>query len=272
MNKTTLKEKLKSGYKIYGTAIVSSSKIWSNAVKNANLDFVFIDTEHIPLGRETVSEMCILYSALNLNPIVRIPSPDIFTACTTLDGGAVGILVPYIETKDQVKQLVGATKFRPIKGKKLDQILEDPKRIDSKLKKYIDERCKNNLLFINIESEPAVKNLSQILSIDGIDGIIIGPHDLSCSLGIPEEYDNPIFEKSVKQIISKASKKNIPVGIHLSEDPEYQIKWGKLGMKIILHSSDISIFSKNLYSDINNIKLGLESSKNLNNQKKSIII
>ncbi|MCB0731946.1 MAG: aldolase [Ignavibacteriae bacterium] len=267
-----LKEKLQSGKRIYGTAIVSPSKIWSNAVRSANLDFVFIDTEHIPLGRETVSEMCMLYSALNLNPIVRIPSPDPYTACTVLDGGAVGILVPYIETKEQVKELVGATKLRPIKGKKLNQFLDDPKSITPKLKKYIDERCKNNLLFINIESEPAVKNLSQILSVDGIDGIIIGPHDLSCSMGISEEYDHPKFEKAVKQIINKAAKKNIPVGIHLSEEPSYQIKWGNLGMNIILHSSDISIFSKNLVHDINEIKQGLEDVSSKSISKKSIII
>lgn len=272
MKKNPLLEKLNSGQRIYGSAIISASKIWSNAVKSANLDFVFIDTEHIPLGRETVSEMCVLYSALNLNPIVRIPSPDPYAACTMLDGGAVGILVPYIETKEQVKEIVGATKYRPIKGKRLNEFLTDNSKIKPNLKEYIDNRCKNNLLFINIESEPAVKDLSKILSVDGIDGVIIGPHDLSCSLGIPEEYDNPEFDKYVKQIIKIASKKNIPVGIHLSEDPQYQIKWGNLGIKIILHSSDFAIYSKSLVSDINKIRQGLENYQNGEMQNKSIII
>ena len=89
-----LKEKLKSGKRIYGILIVSSSATWAKAVRQANLDFVFIDTEHFPLGRETVANMCAIYSEMGIAPMVRIPSPDPFSACTALDGGASVILAP----------------------------------------------------------------------------------------------------------------------------------------------------------------------------------
>lgn len=271
MNSIELKEKLKLGEKIYGTAIVSPSAMWPAVVKNAGLDFVFIDTEHVPLGRETVANMCNTYSALGLPPIVRIPSPDPYVACTILDGGAAAILAPYVESVEQVKQLVGATKYRPIKGEKLKQMLDNPRKIDSKLKSYVDDRCKNNLLFINIESQPAVDNLAELLSVPGIDGVIIGPHDLSCSMGIPEEYNNPIFEEAVTNIIQECNAKNLGVGIHLSEEPEQQIKWAKVGANIILHSSDISLFNKMLTSDISKIKEKLGNLKD-NNKNESIII
>ncbi|MEN8193994.1 MAG: aldolase/citrate lyase family protein [Bacteroidota bacterium] len=272
MNTTEIKEKIESGKKIYGTAIVSLSVKWIEVIKQINLDFVFLDSEHIPMGRETLATLSTLYSANGIVPIVRIPSPDPYIACTTLDGGTSAILAPYIETVEQVKQLVGAVKYRPLKGKKLQQILDGNEQLDEKLKNYIDDRCKENLLFLNIESKPAVDNLHELLSVNGIDGVIIGPHDLSCSLGIPEEYDNSVFEKTVVKIIEESKKRNIAVGIHLSEDPEYQIKWGKLGMDIILHSSDISLFSKKLYSDINKIKEGLENSFDKSETEKSFII
>ncbi len=64
------------------------------------------------MGRETLANLCSLYSASGIPPIVRIPSPDPYIACTTLDGGASAILVPYVETVDQVKALVGAAKYR----------------------------------------------------------------------------------------------------------------------------------------------------------------
>jgi len=169
-----LKEKLKTGKRIYGTAILSSSTKWTRVVSQANLDFVFLDTEHIPLGRETLSNMCTIYSAMGIPPIVRIPSPDPYTACTALDGGASAILAPYVETVDQVKGLVGAVKYRPLKGKKLQQILDGNETMDEKLKNYVDERCKENLLFINIESRPAIDNLPELLSVPGLDGVIIG--------------------------------------------------------------------------------------------------
>jgi len=258
MNTIKLKEKLTSGKRIYGTAVVSPSVKWVDVIKQANLDFVFLDSEHIPMGRETLANLCSIYSANGIPPIVRIPSPDPYTACTTLDGGASAILAPYVETVEQVKELVGAVKYRPLKGVKLKKILDGKEGLTDKLKNYIDDRCKNNLLFINIESQPAVDNLPEFYLVRGLDGVIIGPHDLSCSMGLPEEYNNPIFEETVNKIIGECNKRNMGIGIHLSEEPEQQIKWSKLGVNIILHSSDISLFGKILNKEIITIKKGLE--------------
>lgn len=271
MNSIELKKKFQSGKKVYGTAIVSNSTMWPSVIKNAGLDFVFIDTEHVALGRETVSNMCNIYSAMGFPPIVRIPSPDPYQACTVLDGGASAILAPYVESVDQVKDLVGAVKYRPLKGQKLKHVLNDPNIIDSKLQKYVDDRCKNNLLFINIESMPAVENLSELISIKGIDGVIIGPHDLSCSMGLPEEYSHPDFVKIVEDIIHQCNKRNLGIGIHLSEEAEQQIKWAEKGVNIILHSSDISLFGKMLKQDLQKIKTALDDRQS-DKDSKTIII
>jgi len=253
----SLKQKLNSGKRIYGTAIVSASSLWTAAVRQANLDFVFIDTEHIPLGRETVANMCALYSAEGIPPMVRIPSPDPYTACTALDGGASAILAPYVETAEQVKGLVGAVKYRPLKGKKLQRIMDGKEVMDEKLKNYIEERCREYLLFINVESMPATDNLQELLSVPGLDGVIIGPHDLSCSMGLPEEYTNPVFEDTVTGIISECRQRNLSIGIHLSEAPEHQVRWARTGVNIILHSSDVTLFGKILNSEISTIKTAL---------------
>lgn len=257
-NKMSLKEKLNSGKRIYGTAIVSPSPIWARVIKQSKLDFVFLDSEHMPLGRETLSNMCMIYSALGISPMIRIPSPDPIHASIALDGGALVILAPYVETVEQVRSLVGAVKYRPLKGEKLQQILIGNEIPDEKLTNYIDERCKNNLLFINIESQPAIDNLKALLSVPGLDGAIIGPHDLSCSIGLPEEYTHPLFEEIVTRIIKECNKKNIGIGIHLSEGPEQQIKWAKAGTNIILHSADISLFGKILNKEISTIKTELK--------------
>ena len=258
MDSMNLKKKLNSGKRIYGTAIVSSSTKWVEVVKQANLDFVFLDTEHIPLGRETLSNMCTIYSAIGIPPMVRIPSPDPYNACTTLDGGASAILAPYVETAEQVRGLAGAVKYRPLKGKKLQQILDGNEVIEEKLKNYIDESCKDNLLFINVESLPAVDNLQELLSVPGLDGVIIGPHDLSCSMGLPEEYTNPVFEETVSGIIKECNRRNLGIGIHLSGEPEQQVKWARAGVNIIIHSSDVSLFGKILNHEISTIKSELE--------------
>lgn len=253
----SLKNKLKTGKRIYGCALISSSPMWARVVRSANLDFVFIDTEHIPLGRETLASMCTMYSATGIPPLVRIPSPDPYQASMALDGGTTAILAPYVETAKQVKDLVGAVKYRPLKGEKLKRILDGKETLDEKLENYINKRCQNNLLFINIESQPALDNLPEILSVPGLDGVLIGPHDLSCSIGLPEEYTNPDFEAVVSDIINECRQRDLAIGIHLSEEPGQQVLWARKGVNIILHSSDIALFGKVLNQEISMIRTEL---------------
>ena len=96
MNGKELALTLKNGHYVYGTAILSPSSVWPKIVASLDLDLVFIDTEHTPLNRETVSWMCHMYRAYHVAPIVRIPSPDPYQATMVLDGGASGVIAPYL--------------------------------------------------------------------------------------------------------------------------------------------------------------------------------
>ncbi len=220
---------LKSGRRLYGTMIVSSSPLWPPAVKRAGADFVFIDTEHTPIERATLAQMCVAYRALELPPLVRIPSPDPCEACQVLDGGAAGVLAPYIEHAEQVRDLVGATKLRPLKGERLEEALNDRACLGSELNDYLDRRNAGNFLLINIESVPALERLEQILAVPGLDGVIIGPHDLSVSLGVAEQYGHPRFEAAVDEIISKVRERGLAVGIHFPQDADPPNQMGPEG-------------------------------------------
>ena len=110
---------------------------------------------------------------------------------------------------------------------------------------------------INIESVPALERLEHILAVPGLDGVIIGPHDLSISLGLPEQYHDPRFMDAVGEIISKVREKGLGVGIHFSQEAELQIKWAKAGANIIMHSSDIALFQQRLKEDITAIRSAL---------------
>ncbi len=264
--------RLKKGQRLYGTAILSPSPLWPLAVKRAGVDFVFIDTEHIPIDRTTLSEMCQVYKAFGLPPLVRIPSPDPNEAYKVLDGGASGILAPYIESPEQVRELVGATKLRPLKGERLKEALQNQDSLGPELKNYLRNWNKDNFLIINVESVPALERLESILAEPGLDGVIIGPHDLSISLGLPEQYDNPRFEDGARKIISKVREKGLGAGIHFSEGPELQIKWAKAGANIIMHSSDIALFQQRLKGDIAAIRRALGEEDSAIKEEKDIKI
>ncbi len=254
MNQNTLAGKISAGKTVYGTCISSAAPLWGKAARIAGLDFVFLDTEHIPLERMEVAALCQLYSAMGISPIVRIPSPDPFRACQMLDAGAIGVVAPYIETVEQVQEMVGAIKFRPLKGKRLQKALQNPLTVEPELKQYLESYNRDKLCIINIESIPAVENLDNLLKVPGLDGVFIGPHDLSVNMGLPEMYDHPDFEREVETIIRKCRENNIAVGIHFSESPDRQVKWIKAGANIVVHSSDIAIFSQKLAADISYIR------------------
>jgi len=250
-------QRLKRGDRLYGTAIISSSPLWPPAVKQAGVDFVFIDTEHIPSDRVTLAQMCLAYRALGLPPLVRIPSPDPYEACQVLDAGAAGVLAPYIEQPEQVSKLVGATKLRPLKGRRLDEVLKSLDCLEPGLNDYLSRRNADNFLMINIESVPALERLDQILSVPGLDGVIIGPHDLSVSLGLPERYAHPRFDEAVEAIIVKAREKGLGIGIHFPKDHDLQIKWSQRGLNIVLHSSDLMFFQLSLAAAISTMRQAL---------------
>jgi 4-hydroxy-2-oxoheptanedioate aldolase len=114
--------------------------------------------------------------------------------------------------------------------------------------------------------------LDELLSVPGLDAVFIGPHDLSISLGIPEQYDNPEFDKAVKHIIHSSRKKGLSVGIHFSLAPERQIKWIQEGADIIVHSSDMALFSQKLNSDIAIIKKAVGDTKESSNKDTTPVI
>jgi 2-keto-3-deoxy-L-rhamnonate aldolase RhmA len=256
MNGLELSRALRSGDRAYGTLITSPSPHLPNSLRNTGLDFVFIDTEHIPLTDHDLSWMCQTYSAMNLVPLVRIPEPDPYRACKVLDGGAGGIIAPYVETVEEATALRGAVKLRPLKGERLAGVLNG-KPPEKQVAEYLRERNEDKLLIINIESMPAVDNLDQLLAVPDLDAVLIGPHDLSVSLGIPEQYDHPEFDRTVRQIISKARSSGIGAGIHFWANLEQEIEWARHGANLFLHSADVLLFTSNLRKDLGAARLAL---------------
>jgi 4-hydroxy-2-oxoheptanedioate aldolase len=248
-----LLEKLQAGKNVYGTCITSTGPMWPAAIKSAGLDFVFIDTEHIPLGRTELALLCQLFRAGGITPIVRIPSPDPYLACQAIDAGAAGIVAPYLESREQIVELTGAVKYRPLKGELLTGYLNGSREMPAGLKDYVDG-YNGAMCIANIESVPAIDRLDDLLAVPGLDGIFIGPHDLSVSLGLPEQYDHPDFEAAVKTIIHKARAKGIHIGIHFSLEPERQVRWMKEGANIVVHSFDVALFLQRLRYDMALIK------------------
>ena len=259
MNPSELKRRLRGGERIYGTLLVSDSPRWPAAVVDLGFDFVFIDTEHIAIDRAPLSWMCQTYRALGLPPIVRVTAPDPYQACTVRDGGAAGVIVPYVETPEQTRQMVGAVKYRPLKGKRLEAALQG-EPIEPELKAYLDEHNGSNTLILNIESRPAIERLDEILAVPGVDGVLIGPHDLSCSLGRPEKYDDPEFVRAARTIFTRARSRGLGAGIHSWMGRDRMVEWARAGANLLIHEADLTTFAQNARRDIAHLRQTLGDS------------
>jgi len=177
-----------------------------------------------------------------------------------LDGGACAVVGLFVDAVDEVQELVGAVKKRPIKGGKLKQALSGQASFEPVLAEYINERNCDNVLIVNIESSPAMDCLNDILKVPGLDAVLVGPHDLSCSLGIPEQYANPMFVEAVDEIIRKACEHDIAAGIHLifpESGMEQEIRWAQAGATLIVHSADSIAFRNTMRKEIGHIRTAL---------------
>jgi 4-hydroxy-2-oxoheptanedioate aldolase len=249
---------MRDGRRVFGTCVTVCQPGWAEAIASAGVDFVFIDTEHMPLGRPELGWMCRTFQALGVAPVVRVPKPDPYWACMALDAGASGIIFPYIESVEEAQALRGATKLRPLKGAALGSALKDVANLNASTTRYLGERNADTLTIVNIESQAAMDNLDRILEVPGLDAVLIGPHDLSINLGVPEQYTSTTFLDAVSTIILKAREQHVSAGIHWSDDLDQHISWTRHGANFVVHSSDISMVREAVAAKLGAMKTALD--------------
>lgn len=250
-----IREKLLSDQRVYGTHIVSfGNPVATKLASEIDFDFVFICTEHMPIDRTELSTMCHYWASHGISPIVRIPYPSGYLASMAIDGGAQGIVVPYVETVEEVKEVVGAVRYRPIKGEFLKGILNKTRKPNDAMNKFFNEFNKDLYLIIGIESVPAINRLEELISIDGVDGIFLGPHDITCSMELPEQYDHPEFIKTIVDVIHQCRKLGKGVGIHTDLMLPRSKPFLEAGINFMLNAADVTKMRQVMTSDLQSLR------------------
>ncbi len=254
MNGRQLKDKTKAGGVVYGTMLTTSrNPRWGPRIAEFGLDFVVVDTEHSPFSRSDVADLLVVLNYTGVVTIVRVPIPSSHYVTMALDAGAQGILAPYCETVEEVKEVVAAAKWHPLKGALATRVMETGQLPSEATRKYLENLNINNVCIIGIESVPAMENLDAILKVQGIDAIFVGPNDLSISLGVPNQYSHPSYEAALRQILSKCKAAGIPVLIH-HQTVELTKKWLKEGARFVLYSSDARTMHSGLVGEFASIR------------------
>ena len=238
MEAVALKQRLQSGGMVFGCMISAMGTArFQSALAGSTLDYVVIDSEHGSRDRKEIQELCGMLRNAGVTPIVRIPVPMAHWVAMALDAGAAGVLVPYCETVAEVRETVATAKWHPLKGEYLRRAVEENVFPSERTRDYLQQRRRESIIIIGIESEPGQRNLDAILDVGDIDGIFIGPNDMTTSLGIPDETQHPRYLDVIRDIVARAGTKNVPVMVHHQNvaDSTAAIE---LGARFVLHSSD----------------------------------
>lgn len=222
------------------------------AMGYAGVDYVIIDLEHGPNCVQSVQNLIRGAQVAGIMPIVRVKESCASVMSEVLDIGAGGIQVPQITTKEEAENVIKRTKFAPVGERGVCRFVRAAQYSAKDRFEYFKD-ANNTVTILQIEGQEGINNIEDIISVEGIDVIFIGPYDLSQSLGVAGQIDHPMVEKKMLEIIKACSEKGITVGTFV-DTVENARKWQKLGVKYISYSVDMGIFYEAIRDILKNIK------------------
>ncbi|MEW4922272.1 aldolase/citrate lyase family protein [Algibacter sp. 2305UL17-15] len=207
----------------------------------AGFDFVIIDLEHGPNTIQTVQNHVRAAQAKHIVSVIRVPEINENIISQALDIGADYVQVPQIETAEDAKRAVKAAKFFPEGARGACRYVRAADYASMPKENYFGNANKNSGVIIHIEGNIAFNNIDEILKVEGVDVIFIGPYDMSQSCGVPGQINHPKVISTIKEIVEKAVPLGKVVGTFV-ESPESAKQWIELGVKYISYGVDVGIY------------------------------
>lgn len=249
------KSKLEEGY-VIGPFSKTNDPAFVEIMGHAKFDFVILDLEHGPNSVQSLQNVIRGAEIANILPIVRVKENDSSIIGEVLDIGAAGIQVPQIESAEQAREVIRRARFAPAGTRGVCRFVRAADYSSMDRFDYF-KKANEAIIILQIEGQQAIQQLDAILDVEGIDIIFIGPYDLSQSVGVPGQVDNPIVIEKMMQIIETCNRRGIAVGTFV-DNIQNARKWRDIGVKYISYSVDTGIFYEacsNIISDVNKNKV-----------------
>ena len=235
MKKNLLKEKLQKGGIATGVIIQDPAVQVVEVLGLLGFDWLFIDCEHSSMSVEDVGRLVMGAELRGITPLVRIPQnvPEIILRY--LDVGAMGIIIPGVETVEDVERAVSGTKYPPEGERGLAGVRSADFGLSGPLGDYVKIANRETMVLAVVESGKGVENIEKILGTEGIDGVSIGSNDLSQSLGVPGQTNHPLVVEAIDKILAAGKKKGKPIG-GLVRGGETPLQYVQKGYRMVLTS------------------------------------
>jgi 2-dehydro-3-deoxyglucarate aldolase len=244
MNNHSIKKKLKENQIILGTWLTIPSTSIAEIICQSGFDWCAIDMEHSCMTLNQCEDLIRVIELSNVSPFVRLSNNDFVQIKRVMDAGAHGIIVPMVNSLADVKLAHQAMHYPPVGNRGVG--LARAQKYGANFKGYWEWQLNEAVLIIQIEHKNSLSNLDEIFSSGLIDGYIIGPYDLSASLGVPGEFDHNLVKDALALVEEKAELYQIKKGIHLVEMDSESLK-AKInsGYKVIAYGVDFRVLESN---------------------------
>lgn len=240
---------------ILGSWINSASPIVTEIMSGAGFDFLCLDAEHSAIDFNTSLQLFQAMKAGNPKcvPLVRMQGNNYADTKRYLDAGALGVIAPLVNTKEEVEYLIKSVKYPPLGNRGVG--FGRSHAYGFEFEKYMEFAKDNIFIAIQIEHIDAVSNFEEMSKVKGLDAIFVGPYDLTASMGITAQFNHPDYISTLEKINSICTKNNIISGIHVVQpSPEEVVQKHKMGYNLIAYSLDITIIGSNCRNAINTLK------------------
>jgi 2-keto-3-deoxy-L-rhamnonate aldolase RhmA len=252
-----LKQKIWSPGGSIGSWLTLGNTGIAEIMANAGYDWLVVDLEHSVISIETAGDLIRVIDLCGVAPLVRLTSNDPDQIKRVMDAGAHGIVVPMVNSPEDAVRAVSSVHYAPSGTRGVG--LARAQKYGVGFKEYLDWQKDSAVVIVQIEHRDALENLESIFSVPGVDGFIIGPYDLSCSMGIPGEFEKPEFKDALNTILETGKRSGLPAGIHIVEpDLEYLARAVADGYRFIAYSVDIRLLDVGARSGAGKFKEILE--------------
>jgi 2-dehydro-3-deoxyglucarate aldolase/4-hydroxy-2-oxoheptanedioate aldolase len=222
-------------------------------IAHAGADFAIFDMEHSGWSTETVKSLFTACHGTNVIPMARVPATQYHLISRVLDSGAMGIMVPMVESEEQARVIALSAKYPPVgrRGAAFGVAHDDYTGGD--VAEKIRSANAEGLLIAQIETADGVEQVEQIAAVEGIDVLWIGHFDLTNSLGIPAQFDHPRYQTAVARVLAACERHGKAAGFMVASVDEAADKL-KRGFRCIAYWGDIWIYQQALTQSITRIR------------------
>jgi 4-hydroxy-2-oxoheptanedioate aldolase len=236
------RERLERGEVSLGLGIrLSRSVDIAKILKTSDYDWLFLDLEHGTMSLDTASQISVAALDAGIAPIVRVPAMQHAMATRALDGGALGIVMPHVDSAEEAREIVDRLKYPPAGHRSVSGAQPQFDYRAMKIGELTTALNAATLTVVMVETPKAIANVDEIAAVPGVDVVLVGTNDLAAEMGIPGDFANPKIAGAYEKIVAACKKHKKFPGMGGVYSDELMKEYVGMGMRMVLAGGDVGM-------------------------------